>query len=206
MRVRVCSGPCRKLRSPRAPAAGLGLTSSPSPATAQESMDPKKGSVDRNHNAFGSPFLPANRERVRAERGRMRESSARLARISHQLTVEAHHRPAITSSRLLTVLNVGFKYARIVQETGRRAARALYWWASPALRLARWVESRTGAGALDASGVLVPFPVPAHRTGRADFPHPALRPASSLKLSQAADPGASGAGAARLTGRTPPGR
>ena len=68
------------------------------------------------------------------------------------------------------------------------------------------VESRTGAGALDASGVLVPFPVPAHRTGRADFPHPALRPASSLKLSQAADPGVSGAGAARLTGRTPPGR
>ena len=25
---------------------------------------------------------------------------------------------------------------------------------------------------------LAPFPVPAHRTGRADFPHPALRPAS----------------------------
>ena len=66
------------------------------------------------------------------------------------------------------------------------------------------VESRTGAGALDAAGVLVPFPVPAHRTGRVDFPHPALRPASSLKLSQAADPGASGAGAPRLTGRTPP--
>ena len=42
-----------------------------------------------------------------------------LTRISHQLTVEAHDRPAITSLRLLTVLNVGFKYARIVQETGR---------------------------------------------------------------------------------------
>ena len=34
-----------------------------------------------------------------------------LARISHQLTVEAHDRPAITSLRLLTVLNVLFKYA-----------------------------------------------------------------------------------------------
>src|SRR5436309_1314563 len=26
---------------------------------------------------------------------------------------------------------------------------------------------------------IAPFPLPAHRTGRADFPHPALRPASS---------------------------
>ncbi len=34
-----------------------------------------------------------------------------LARISHQLTVEARNRPAITSLRLLTVLNVLFKYA-----------------------------------------------------------------------------------------------
>ena len=42
-----------------------------------------------------------------------------IARISHQLTVEARDRPAITSLRLLTVLNVGFKYARIIQETGR---------------------------------------------------------------------------------------
>ncbi len=35
----------------------------------------------------------------------------------------------MTSLRLLTVLTVltvGFKYARIVQETGCRAARALY--------------------------------------------------------------------------------
>ena len=52
--------------------------------------------------------------------------AGRLARISHQLTVEARDRPAITSLRLLTVLNVLFKYARIIQETGRRAARALY--------------------------------------------------------------------------------
>ena len=37
--------------------------------------------------------------------------TARLTRISHQLTVEAHDRPAITSLRLLTVLNVLFKYA-----------------------------------------------------------------------------------------------
>ena len=37
----------------------------------------------------------------------------------YQLTVEARDRPAITSLRLLTVLNVGFKYARSIQETGR---------------------------------------------------------------------------------------
>ena len=57
----------------------------------------------------------------------------------------------------------------------------------------RWVESRTGAVALGGGSsccwplspcasvsvsALAPFPVPAHRTGRADFPHPALRPAS----------------------------
>ncbi len=49
-----------------------------------------------------------------------------LTRFSHHLTVEARNKPAITALRLLAVLNVGFKYARIVQETGRRAARALY--------------------------------------------------------------------------------
>ena len=42
-----------------------------------------------------------------------------LARFSRQLTVEAHERPAITSLRLLTVLNVEFKYARIIQEMRR---------------------------------------------------------------------------------------
>ena len=31
------------------------------------------------------------------------------------LTVEARHKPAITALRLLTVLNVLFKYARIIQ-------------------------------------------------------------------------------------------
>ena len=42
------------------------------------------------------------------------------------LTVEARHRPAITALRLLAVLNVLFKYTRIIQEMRRRAARALY--------------------------------------------------------------------------------
>ena len=49
-----------------------------------------------------------------------------LTRISHHLTVEARHRPGITALRLLAVLNVLFKYARIIQEMRRRAARALY--------------------------------------------------------------------------------
>ena len=42
----------------------------------------------------------------------------------------------MTSLRLLAVLNVGFKYALIFQETRHRATRALYWQASHALRLA----------------------------------------------------------------------
>ena len=32
----------------------------------------------------------------------------------------------MTSFGLLAVLNVGFKYARIIHGTGRRSARALY--------------------------------------------------------------------------------
>ncbi len=44
--------------------------------------------------------------------------------VTHQLTVEGCDRPAITPLRLLGVLNVGFKYARMVQETGHRVARA----------------------------------------------------------------------------------
>ena len=49
-----------------------------------------------------------------------------LARFSHHLPVEARNRPAITALRLLAVLNGLFKYARIIQEMRRRAARALY--------------------------------------------------------------------------------
>ncbi len=57
----------------------------------------------------------------------VRQPLAILARISHHLTVEARNRPAITALRLLAVFNVGIKEgARMVQETGRWAARALY--------------------------------------------------------------------------------
>ena len=59
-----------------------------------------------------------------------------LARFSHHLTAEARNRPAITSLRLLAVLNVPSKYARIIQEMRRRAARALHGGASHVLRLA----------------------------------------------------------------------
>ncbi len=41
------------------------------------------------------------------------------ARISHHVTVEARHKSTITALRLLTVLNVGFKYARIIQAMRR---------------------------------------------------------------------------------------
>ena len=51
----------------------------------------------------------------------------RLARLSRPLTVEARDGTAITSFGLLAVLNVGFKYARIIQEWGaeRRAPPSL---------------------------------------------------------------------------------
>ena len=45
------------------------------------------------------------------------------AGISHQPTVEARAKPAIAWLRLVAVRDVGFKYARIVQETERRATR-----------------------------------------------------------------------------------
>ena len=81
-----------------------------------------------------------------------------LARISHQLTVEAHDRPAITALRLLAVLNVLSRsdaegksllisvtprYERAKPRpqkyaSARRAARASYCQASHALRLATW--------------------------------------------------------------------
>ena len=54
------------------------------------------------------------------------EVESGLTRFSHHLTVEARNRPATTALRLLAVLNVLFKYARITQEMLRRAARALY--------------------------------------------------------------------------------
>ncbi len=46
---------------------------------------------------------------------------AMLARFSHHLTAEARDKPAITSLRLIAVLNVLFKYA-----SARQAARASY--------------------------------------------------------------------------------
>ena len=55
-----------------------------------------------------------------------RTQATPLARFSHHLTVEARDQPAMTTLRLLAVLNVKFKYARIIQEMRRRAARALY--------------------------------------------------------------------------------
>ncbi len=71
----------------------------------------------------------------------------------------------------------GVKYASLIEGGSLSGARLVLAGLSRASAV-RWVESRTGAGALDARALLVPFPVPAHRTGRADFPHPALRPAS----------------------------
>ena len=56
----------------------------------------------------------------------MTEETKHLTRFSHHLTVEARNKLAITSLRLLAVLNVGFKYARISQKMSRRASRALY--------------------------------------------------------------------------------
>jgi len=56
------------------------------------------------------------------ESGRRRlecNERAHLTRISHHLTAEARHRPAIASLRLLAVLTVLFKYT-----SARQPARA----------------------------------------------------------------------------------
>ena len=49
-----------------------------------------------------------------------------LARFSHHLTVEARNRPAITTLRLLAVLNARFKYARISQKKRASVMSHLY--------------------------------------------------------------------------------
>jgi hypothetical protein len=62
-----------------------------------------------------------------------------------------------------------------------RSNRLLPRWNLPPLATRAYgahVESRRGAVA-GGHEAIAPFPLPAHRTGRADFPHPALRPASS---------------------------
>ena len=56
-----------------------------------------------------------------------------LACLSHHPTVEARDTTAMTSLRLLAVLDVLFKYA-----CARQAARASSWWPSHALCLATW--------------------------------------------------------------------
>ncbi len=56
-----------------------------------------------------------NAAQVAAERG--------LAHISHHLTVEARNRPAITSLRLLAVLNVLSEYASLIQWGSSSGAR-----------------------------------------------------------------------------------
>ena len=68
---------------------------------------------------------------------------------------------------------------------GRPAPRVPWAWSTPCeIGAGRGkrnnVESRGGAVAHDA-----PFPPPAHRTGRADFPHPALGEGSCFRARQA---------------------
>ncbi len=50
-------------------------------------------------------------------------SRKRLARISHHLTVEVRNRPAITSLRLLAVLNVLSEYASLIKWGSSSGAR-----------------------------------------------------------------------------------
>ena len=49
----------------------------------------EKGSVDRNHNAARTPYLPADPERERAARGRMGAPAARLNAAARSLALEA---------------------------------------------------------------------------------------------------------------------
>ena len=86
----------------------------------KESIVSSRGHGMRGYRGLGGVAggaLPSNQDRVK----QAPEKRLALARISHHLTVEARHRPAITALRLLAVLNVLFKYA-----SARRASRALY--------------------------------------------------------------------------------
>ena len=116
----------------------------------------EKGSVDRNHNAFGCPFLPANRERVRAERGRMCESSARLDKRARSIALEAIrdacafrgwilHAAHVRSNHVHVVVAAPASPSALLQKLKTRISRALNdefgkrsWWARHGSTIPLW--------------------------------------------------------------------
>ena len=120
----------------------------------------EKGSVDRNHNAFGSPFLPANRERVRAERGRMRESSARLDERARSIALEAIrdacalrgwilHAAHVRSNHVHVVVAAPASSSALLQKLKTRISRALNdefgkrrWWVRHGSTIPLWNPHR----------------------------------------------------------------
>ena len=123
----------------------------------------EKGSVDRNHNVVGSPFVSTNRERMRAERGRMCESSAHLNAKARWIALGAIcdacafrgwilHAAHVRSSHVHVVVAAPGSPSELLQKLKTRISRALNeefgrrrWWARHGSTIPLWNPHRVDA-------------------------------------------------------------
>ena len=73
-----------------------------------------QGSVDRNHNAFRSPLLPADPELVRAERSQMCDSRAHLDAKARSIALEAIRDASAFRGWILHVAHVRSNHVHVV--------------------------------------------------------------------------------------------
>ena len=84
----------------------------------------------------------------------MRIEGAGPGRIFRQLTVEAHDRPPLTPLRLLTVLNVGFKYTPHYSSNAALSGARLVLTGLSRTSLGHLVRKRAGWNAPQSRGPL----------------------------------------------------
>ena len=120
----------------------------------------EKGSVDRNHNAVGSPLLPANPPRVRAERGWMRHPPARLDASARAIALRAIqdtctfrgwvlHAAHVRGNHVHVVVAAEEEPSELLQKLKGRISRALNdkfgkrrWWARHGSTVPLWDPHR----------------------------------------------------------------
>ena len=112
--------------------------------------------MDQNHSAVGSPLLPANPERVRAERGQMCASPARLDARARSIALEAIrdscgfrgwilHAAHVRSNHVHVVVAASAGSSDLLQKLKARISRALNdefgkrrWWARHGSTIPLW--------------------------------------------------------------------
>ena len=120
----------------------------------------KKGSVDPNHNAFGSPLLPAKPALVRAERGQTKHPPARLDTKARSVALQAIqdacsfrgwilHAAHVRSNHVHVVVAAPAGPAELLQKMKGRLSRALNdefgkrrWWARHGSTIPLWDPHR----------------------------------------------------------------